>query len=231
MITLYTFPKGFGQFSYSPFCTKAAWLLNLAGAQWQREDMNDPRKMPHGKLPAIKLENATIIPDSDNTRSYLETLGHDFDAGLSARDKAASRAFIRMAEEHIYYHQVQDRWGDEANWNVIRKEYFDFLPALIRGFVTAKLRKDLMKTMHGMGIGRMTIEQRLERIEPDLIALKDQLDGRAFLFGDTPSAADASVGSILGAIIVAPMPTPLSRRVSTDPILSAYVTRCEVAMG
>jgi glutathione S-transferase len=231
MITLYTFPEGFGQFSYSTFCTKAAWLLNLAGVPWERKDMNDPRKMPLGKLPAIGLKDGTIIPDSDNIRAYLEEQGFDFDAGLSLRDKANSRAFIRMTEEHIYFHQVMDRWGDDANWAVIRQEYFGFLPALLRGIITSKLRKDLMQTMHGMGLGRLTAAQRLERIEPDLAAISAQLGERPFLFGETPTAADATVGAMIGAITASPVPTALSRRVSGDPILSAYGTRCAAAMG
>ena len=193
--------------------------------------MNDPRKMPYGKLPAIGSTDGTTIPDSDNIRSHLEAEGHDFDAHLTPRDKSASHAFIRMAEEHIYFHQVQDRWGDEANWVVIRRAYFGFLPSIIRGFVTSKLRKDLMKTMHGLGLGRMTVEERLERVDPDLVAIADQLDGQAFLFGDTPTAADASVGAILGGIIAAPVPTPLSQRVVNDPILAAYVARCAAAMS
>ena len=231
MITLYTFAAGFGEFSYSPFCTKAAYLLNMAGVQWQRSDMDDPRKMPFGKLPVIKLEDGTLVADSDNIRAQLEVRGHDFDDGLSPQERAVSRAFVRMAEEHIYYHQVHDRWMDDANWDVIRKEYFSFLPPVIRILVPNKLRKDLKKTMHGLGLGRMTVQQRLERVELDLIAIATQLNGCAFLFGDTPTAADASVSAILGGIMATPVPTPLAKRVSTDPVLSAYVTRCEAAMG
>lgn len=231
MITLYTFASGFGQFSYSPFCTKAGWLLNLAGVEWAREDMKDPRKMPMGKLPAIGLSDGTIVPDSDNIRNHLEGLGHDFNAGLSTRDKATSRAFIRMAEEHIYFHQVMDRWGNDANWEIIRKEYFGFLPFLIRGAVTSKLRRNLMRTMHGMGLGRLTVQQRLERVTPDLDAIVGQLGDRPYLFGDTPTAADVSVGAMIGAIIANPAPTPLSRRVSGDAVLSAYAARCAAAMG
>lgn len=231
MITLYTYRAGFGQFSFSPFCTKAAWLLNMAGQDWTRHDMDDPRKMPLAKLPAIGLADGTTIPDSDNIRAHLEGLGHDFDAGLSPRDRAVSRAFIRMAEEHMYFHQALDRWGDQANWEIIQQEYFGFLPALLRGFITRGLRKNLMRTMHGQGIGRLSVAQRLARIEPDLQAITDQLGERAFLFGDTPYAADASVGAILGGIIAAPAPTGLSRRVGNDPLLAAYVARCEVAMG
>lgn len=231
MIKLYTYRKGFGQFSFSPFCVKAAWLLNMAGVQWERHDMDDPRKMPYGKLPAIGLQDGTVIADSDNIRTHLETGGHDFDAGLSSGNRAASRAFIRMAEEHIYFHQVIDRWGDDANWKIIQQAYFDFMPGLIRGFVTRKLRKDLMRTMHGLGLGRMTVQERLQRVEPDLRAIADQLSGKPFLFGEAPHAADASVGAILGGIIAAPAPTDLSRRVSGDDVLSAYVARCEAAMG
>ncbi|KEJ90576.1 glutathione S-transferase family protein [Sulfitobacter donghicola] len=231
MITLYTFAQGFGQFSYSPFCTKAGWLLNLSGTPWIRKDMNDPRKMPLGKLPVIGLTDGTLIPDSDNIRKHLEDAGFDFDAGLSIRDKATSRAFIRMAEEHIYFHQVLDRWGDDANWNAVQQEYFGFLPALLRGFITKKLRKDLMRTMHGLGLGRMSVKERLERIEPDLAAITAQLGDRSFLFGDKPTAADASVGAILNAITASPVPTPLSRRVANDPVLSAYGARCAAAMG
>lgn len=193
--------------------------------------MADPRQMPLGKLPAIKLEDGRIIPDSDNIRVYLEQLGQNFDAGLSPRDRAASRAFIRMAEEHIYFHQVQDRWGDDANWAVIRQEYFGFIPLLIRGLVTRKLRKSALTMLHRMGLGRMTVEARLARVEPDLAAISAQLGERSFLFGETPTAADVSVGAILGGIMAAPAPTPLSRRVTQDPTLSAYVTRCAAAMG
>jgi glutathione S-transferase len=193
--------------------------------------MQDPRKMPLGKLPAIGLKDGTIIPDSDNIRTYLEKQGHDFDAGLSARDRATSRAFIRMAEEHIYFHQVMDRWGNDANWSVIREEYFGFLPLILRRIVPAKLRKNLMRTMNGMGLGRLTVQQRLERIEPDLLAISDQLGERVYLFGDTPTAADATVGASISAIMASPVPTPLSRRVSQDPVLSAYAARCTTAMG
>lgn len=231
MITLYTFPAGFGEFSYSPFCTKAAYLLKMSGMPWVRKDMHDPRKMPYGKLPAVALEDGTIIPDSDNIRTYLEGLGHDFDAGLTARKKGVSRAFIRMVEEHMYWHQAYDRWGDDANWAIVSKAYFDFLPAFFRGFVTSKLRKDLLKTLHRLGLGRLTVQERLERIEKDLEAIAAQLNEQTFLFGDIPTAADASVGTLLGGIIGAPTPTPLSQRVANDEVLSAYAARCRTAMG
>ncbi len=155
MIILLTYPPAFGETSASPFGTKAIWLLNLSGAGWTRENLPDPRKMPYGKLPAIRVDGR-IIADSDNIRAHLEQQGHDFDAGMSEIDRATSRAFIRMAEEHIYFHQVMDRWAVEANWKKVRAELFNVIPQVIRGIVTRKLRKNLLRSMHGQGIGRFS---------------------------------------------------------------------------
>ena len=113
MITLLTYPPAFGQFSGSPFCIKAAHLLNLSGQHWRRENTLDPRMMPHQKLPVIRAEDQ-LIADSDMIRDYLEAQGAQFDDGLSEIGKSTSRAFIRMAEEHLYFHIVLDRWGNDG---------------------------------------------------------------------------------------------------------------------
>ena len=162
MITLITFAPSFGQVAASPFCVKAIWLLNMSGQSWNREDTADPRSMPKQKLPAIRVSD-TLIADSDNIRVYLETLGADFDAGLSDMEKSTSRAFIRMAEEHIYFHNVLARWGDDAVWPIIRDTYFAQIPKFARGFATNKLRRACLRGMAHQGLGRLT-EQELSLI-------------------------------------------------------------------
>ncbi len=74
-------------------------------------------------------------------------------------------------------------------------------------------------------------EERLARIEPDFQAIAARLQDGGFLFGTYPTAADASVGAVLGGIAASPTPTPLSKRVREDVILSAYLARCKQAMG
>lgn len=230
MITLITYPSHFGQPAASPFCAKAIWLLNLSGQPWQREDTPDPRRMPRQKLPAIRVDGR-VIPDSDNIRDYLESLGTDFDAGLSDMERATSRAFIRMAEEHMYFHIVMDRWGDDAIWPTIRETYFSSIPKPIRGLVTGSLRRAAMKGMHGQGIGRLTPEERLLRIEADLTAITTRLWHGPFLFGDRPTAADASVAAMLCAMRATPGKTLLKTRIAEDEILCRYMDRAEDAMA
>lgn len=226
MITLLTYPPAFGQFSASPFCTKAAVLLNWSGLGWQRENTMDPRKMPHQKLPVLRIKDQ-LIADSDTIRAYLESNGARFDAGLSEMDKANARAFIRMAEEHIYFHLVLDRWDNSAAWPVLRDTYFATLPRLVRGLISNKIRKDVIQSVKAQGVGRFTPEQRWARLEPDLNAIMTRLWQNQFLFGDQPTTADASVGPILGAIAATPGDTMLSNRIKENTVLMGYIARVE----
>lgn len=231
MLTLITLPPAFGQPSGSGFSTKAMYLLNMSGLDWQRENNPDPRKFPNGKLPALRLETGEIIGDSEAIRAFLEHRGGDFDPGLSDEDKATSRAFIRMAEEHIYFHMLHERWCDDRLWPHVREAYFSSIPGLIRGFVTAQIRRPVIAGMRQHGIGRMSEEMRMERIEPDLQAIAARLSGRAYLFGDAPTAADASMAPMLASGAASPVPTRLSKRICEDPVLRPYFERVHAALG
>jgi glutathione S-transferase len=230
MITLVTFPANFGTRSSSPFCIKAEYLLNMAGVPWQRQDEGDPRKWPKAKLPAITV-GPEIIGDSDGIRRYLEAQGHNFDEGLSDLEKAQGHCFIRMAEEHMYFHLVLDRWGNDAVWPTIRDTYFKDIPKLPRLIITRGLRSTLVKGMKIQGLGRLSPSERMERLEPDLLAITVQLSQGKFLFGNTPCVADTSVASMLAAIRATPIETDLSRRIASDKILSDYIDRVDAALG
>ncbi len=228
MITLITYRSGFGQPSFSPFCVKAMWLLQAAGVEWQREDSNDPRKMPYAKLPAIRTPHG-LIADSHNIQTYLEKQGADFWG--KAVDRVTGHALIRMAEEHMYFHIVLDRWGNEEVWPIIRENYFADIPALLRRPITNSIRKATLKGMHAQGLGRFSADERLDRIEGDLTAIAAQLDGRPYLMGDQISLPDYTVAAMLGAAMATPLPTKLNQRVVNDPVLADYATRVSEKMA
>lgn len=230
MIDLLTYPPAFGLASSSPFCIKAAYLLNLSGQQWAPVETLDPRKMPHGKLPVIRTEGR-MIADSDNIRAYLEENGADFDKHLSDLDRANARAFIRMAEEHLYFHLVMERWADDQVWPMVRDTYFSEMPAGVRHLIAGIIRKGLLKGLYHQGLGRLSADQRLARIEPDIDAITTRLWQGEFLFGDRPSAADASVAPMLSAIMVTPGGTRLKERLVKNEVLTSYVSRVEAACG
>jgi glutathione S-transferase len=228
MITLITYQAGFGQLSYSPFCVKAMWLLKAAEAQWQREDCNDPRKYPYAKLPAIRTPEG-VIGDSHNIQAYLEKLGADFWGDVS--DRATGHAFMRMAEDHMYFHLVLDRWADEDVWPIIRENYFAALPKLLRKPIANGIRKGTLKGLESQGLGRFTAAERLGRIEPDLAAISARLKTQAFVMGDQISLPDYSVAAMLGAAMATPLPTLLSQRVAKDTVLASYAARVAERMN
>jgi len=225
MLTLKTYRPGFGQPSLSPFCVKAMAMLNLAGLDWQPAYLDDPRATPHGKLPVL-VDDGKTIADSDLIRDHLQaTRDIDFDTGLGPAERAASRAMIRMAEEHLYFAIVMDRWLDPANWAVVRETYFGAIPALLRRVVTRYLQKQARAGLHWHGVARFAPEERLARIAHDLDAIEDWLADRAFLFGAAPTAADCSIGPMLAAALATPKETALRREIGRRDAVVAYVTR------
>lgn len=136
-----------------------------------------------------------------------------------------------MTEEHMYFHQALDRWENPETWAIIRDTYFAQIPKLLRGVITSGLRKTFLKGMKAQGLGRLTPKERMARLEPDLQAISVRLTQTPFLFGDHPTAADASVGAMLFAMRCTPTETLLKQRVHSDAILSSYVDRVHAALG
>ncbi len=166
MLNLLTFPTHFGEPGGSPFAIKAICLLNMSGQEWKNSQA-DVRKMPKAKFPVLKV-GERMISDSENIRAYLEQQGADFDKGLTDSERATSRAIIRMAEEHLYFHLVADRWLRDDTWPITRDTFFGMIPKAMRGFITGKIRKTLRAGLHTQGIGRFTESERAERVAKDL---------------------------------------------------------------
>ncbi len=229
MLTLISYPAAFGLFSASPFCVKTAYMLQQSGQRWQRSDLLDPRKMPHRKLPVLRTPER-LIPDSDLIRDWLESRGADFDRGLNDTQKAQSRALIRMAEEHLYFQIVLDRWGNDTIWPILRDTFFSEVPRIVRKPVSNTIRKSVLKGLEAQGVSRFSSTQRMERIDRDLAAISAYLRQSEFLLSDYPTSADMSVGPILAAMRATPADTLLTQRIKQDKVLNDYVDRMESAI-
>jgi glutathione S-transferase len=225
MMQLQTFGPGFGEPDASPFCLKAMCFLHMSDVEWQSVPNSDSRKAPYQKLPVLVSGNDTIA-DSDNIRQYLEQVtGTDFDAALNDQQRAQSRAVIRMAEDHLYFCLVYDRWMTDESWMQLKKHFFSGMPLPLRWLIPDMVRRNVICNLKGQGMGRLEYSRMLERANKDIAAIKDMLTDRSFLFGDTPTAADVSVVAVLTSIAANPINTGLQQLVATDSQLTEYIAR------
>lgn len=230
MITLHQFPAAFGVSSVSPFCTKVEGYLRLVGLEY-RLAQGDPRRAPKGKLPYIEDDGA-IVADSASIIEYLkQERGRDLDAWLDDGQRATGRAVRRMVEEGLYWSMLHARWIDDEGWATFRPVLASMLPAPVRGFLPAWLRRSMRKSLQAQGTGRHSAAEIYAIGVSDLDALADLLAERPFMLGEEPASVDATVHAFLWHVAAFPAQSPLTRVLDRRPNLAAYVERLGERMG
>ena len=227
MLTLLTFRPSFDMPSHSPYCAKAIALLNLSGQAWQSKFLADPSKMPMGRLPVLKTAEGQLIPDSAHIQAYLEAQGAEFNAGLSEQEKATSHALMRMVEHSLTPGVAHDRWLRDDCWPIVREVFFAEMPALLRRPISKMIRAKVRRGLTSQGIAQYSEEDRLDRLGKDIDAIETVLGDKPYLFGDEPTAADATVVPTLGMIQSLPCDTDLRRLVRGNDRLVAYIERAK----
>jgi hypothetical protein len=98
-----------------------------------RTDNTGFYKAPRGKLPYVD-DDGIVVADSTFIRWHIEKKhGVDFDQGL-VRCRPAGWAFEKMAEDHLYWVAVYERWMDDENFRKGPIVFFQRVPAPIRPF-------------------------------------------------------------------------------------------------
>jgi hypothetical protein len=152
-IILHRFGPFLGAPDSSPFVIKTMMLLKLAGLTYHDVPGN-PLRAPKKLLPYIEDEGATVA-DSTLIRLHIERkYGFDFDAALSAEQKAAAWAVERMCEDHLYFAMLDARWRDPAAFRKGVGTMFGIVPAPLRPLAKVTLRRANAARLHGHGLGR-----------------------------------------------------------------------------
>lgn len=225
MITLYTFGRMFGLPDPSPFVTKAEVLLKMAGLEY-RCDTGGFNKAPKGKLPYMRDTDGTIVADSELIREHIErTHGHDFDAGLSAQDRAIARAFRTMCEDHLYWILVTARWVDDENFDRGPRKFFDAVPFPMRAIVITMVRRQVRRDLKGQGIGRHTRDEINAMGAKGIEALATYLADKPYFMGEKISGVDATVFPFVASALCEVFDTPLRDAAESHANLVAYRDR------
>jgi glutathione S-transferase len=203
---------------------KAICLLEMSGADWQPEISIDVSVQPLGKLPVLRDGNR-LIPDSSNIEDYLTKQGANFYEGLSEVETSEAHALVRMVEYSLVLGVVHDRWLDENVWPVMRDIFFAEAPEDVREMVAAPAQESVRAGLMSQGIARFSAKDRLTRLKRDLAVLESKLGDKPYLFGDTPSGADAAIAPVLDMILQLPAHTDLRAAAKAVPAFAPYVAR------
>lgn len=225
MITLHTFGPFLGTPDSSPFSIKTMLLLKLAKLSY-RERRGNPFKAPKGLLPFIE-DDGTIVADSTFIRRHIERkYAIDFDAGLSAEQKAIAWSVERLCEDHLYFAMLEARWLDRATFaGGLGRHMFGAVPAPLRPVVKAVLRRMNAKRLHGHGLGRHDKAEIAALGGSDLDALAVLLGDKPYLMGERPCGADATMFGMVTAIMTPPLDMPLRAMATRHANLVAYRDR------
>jgi len=200
MIVLYTFGPYFGLPDGSPFVTKAMILLKMAGLDYT-EDRGGLFRAPKGKLPWID-DSGEKIADSTLIRLHIERkYSFDYDAGLSAEQRALGWTVERLCEDHIYWHILCDRWLDDSNFARGPAHFFEAVPSPLRPLVAAVVRRKVRRDAWGQGLARHRADERGELARRAVRSLAALIGEKPFLFGETPRGADATLGAFVTGLL------------------------------
>lgn len=209
MIHLYQFAPVWKIPNLSVFCVKIETYLRMTNLSYEKHS-TVPFKAPKGKLPYIE-DQGNKIADSRFIIEYLkktygDTLGRDLDSSQNA----IAEAMQRLIEDDLYWVMMYVRWGHkDANWEKNKQAIFESLPTVLRNIIPNIVRKQILKQIHGHGMGRHTEEEIFQLGEKDLKTLCDFLADKPYFMGDKPTMLDASAFGLLVNILRCPVESPL----------------------
>lgn len=212
--------------SPSPYVAKADMQLQLLGIEFDRA-VADLDTVSKHKAPYVN-DGGTVIEDSEFIRAHFERkTGRDLDVGLIPAERATARALSGMLENRLSTIMACERWLIDENFDRGPRMFFADVPEAMREEVIGQVRGDLQKSMHGVGIGRFTRDERIQIAAADIAAVAALLGDKACLFGARASAADAVAYGALSACSTRFFESRLPDLIAAHPTLSAYLARIE----
>jgi len=228
MIKLFVFqkPKLDEVLNYSAFCAKTEAFLRFNKIEHEViYFQGNPAKFKNSKLPVIQ-DGDKYICDSYFIEEYLsQKFDIKIDEHLSGIDKANGFAYSKMCEEFLYWSLLCERWFIDENWQKLKAKFFGEVPALLRGFVTNMIRKNIKKSTVGHGMGRHS-DQEIHNFGVKCIeAVSMFLGDKTFFLGDQISSYDFIIHSYVSNALFIGLNPKLQKEANKYSNLLSYSDR------
>jgi glutathione S-transferase len=189
------------------------------------------RRAPKRKLPYI-VDDGSRVPDSGHILAHLEKKQKvPLDDGLSEAAKARGHVMKRTLEESLYFVVQWSRWAEDSSWELWRRRLIDpLLPAPLRLFVPAIVRRKAIAQSVAQGIGRHTREEIYAWGIEDVSAVATLIGDGPFALGDRIRTVDMSIYAFLATTAKEPIDTPLRAFVRGHAGIMRYIDRVAAAV-
>jgi len=221
----------------SPPCLKLLAFLNMAKVEYDYVPYGEHMlaMAPKKKVPFVwgdmfdePLGDSQFIIEALQARG----VGAELDAWLTVEQKAIATAFRVMLEESIYFAIATLRWADKHDFDTITRDIvFAAVPALLRPYIAGSIRKDVVRTLYGQGLGRHSTDEIVHLMQTQIGAIDTFLGENAFLFGAKPCSLDCVLFAFVTNFAAAPWDHPLSRLVRSFDRLMAHCARIKSLTG
>jgi glutathione S-transferase len=228
MITLFSYPELFGVADNNPYGLKVFAFLKLSRLAFRHEHVFDAKSAPRGQLPYI-VDGDKHIGDSDAIIAHIIEKYHlTIDSALTASQRIMGRLLARMLDD-LYWVMSYSRWHDPRFWPLFRDEFLKTHPGVMESSLE-QARKYNFDRYHYQGIGRYERDAVFARGISDLQVLADLIPEGGYLFGATPSSADAGIYGFVANIHFYEIDTPLKQFVSSHPNIVRHCTSLHAAV-
>ena len=228
---LHTLPSAFGQRNPSPFCLKSEMALKYLNLDFSLNQSLDLPKAPKKKMPWLE-DDGTIIADSELILNYLDVKSNGGLFGsISEKQKAVGTAFVRLAEDHLYWLIIASRWLDDDWFSNVERDFFGTIPAPIRWLAVSIARNRMKKTLDLHGLGRHNRNEQIQLLKANLNAIADQAGKEGFITGDSLTVYDFGVGSMVASMVDNKPHTWVSTIAVENDGLVAYAERVQQSIG
>lgn len=199
------------QFEISPFADKVRRALRLKSVDYSiveiiPSNVSKSKKIsPTGKFPALRWNDELIIDSTEIVR-FLDRQVPDPPL-LPTDPKARALAHILedWADESLYFYDIAIRVKPQ-NVALFIEDLARYETGLSAALMKKVIPPAMRKIGNTQGLARKSTEDLALEIERQFEALEALLEGNAFLLGDTITAADLAIASMIQVLTRAQEP-------------------------
>jgi len=229
-IVLYQFAPDHGLESGSPFCIKVHRALRLKGLAYRAENVSPARiarlNPKTKKLPVLQVDDRWVT-DSTRILRAVDALAPEPSLyPAPARDRALDHLLEDWADESLYWFAVHQRWVVDEHFDKFAEGAFSRMQAPLRWVAPTLARRFAIDQVEKQGLGRLTPNEVMQRLEQHLSTLEVRLQDRRFLVDDQVRAADLAVFGVVRTLVAPYMVEPAAM-VRSKRTLSDWLQRVD----